>query len=424
MYEERLDDLLASWKEAFGQYAQRKTQAEQAVVRWEWTTGTRYSPLPFHFLRFPGRGRVLKDGPPPQAGVLQYGFDAQERVRVKRDYPYRDPRPAGAWQKLIDWAAGVDSSYAGPFSETFYQYREGAIEAVEFSLPPHIPLSIQRTWLENGQVVFWAHFRLNGYTPLYGQKGKDPQALYDWLGYNGRFKTAEAYHYAGERLERIAGYYECPGLGPYPAEERLTYDEAGKIQRIDRFYADGQKQVLYRKRPKGQTFKALREEAVRGLVDAIIQRVKAAQIQEPVYCIELGYLAGGQYFPPAVIPVPERYRVQRLQSGDERERYDIFMPIFEKEWFLQIDDPQTLELCQGLEQEIQAGEKWETGTKILREVAAVLTRQDWRGILEVTPDFVVFALDPEMEGDRLAEVLGSSVSKKQVWEWIDKGWLV
>jgi hypothetical protein len=91
--------------------------------------------------------------------------------------------------------------------------------------------------------------------------------------------------------------------------------------------------------------------------------------------------------------------------------------------WLEITDPDTLEICGQLEQEIQAGSKWDTATCILRDVTAALTRHDWSGILDTTPDFVIFAIDWEMEGDDLAAVLGASASQEQLREWKDKGWL-
>ena len=62
-------------------------------------------------------------------------------------------------------------------------------------------------------------------------------------------------------------------------------------------------------------------------------------------------------------------------------------------------------------------------TDILREVAAALSHHDWTGKLNVTPDFVVFAIDWEMDGHDMAAVFEASVSKEQIEEWKEKGWL-
>lgn len=419
MFEQQLQDLIERWKKVFGQYDSLKAEAEQSIFRLEWTTGERYSDLQFHFQRFPGRGRVLKETPIQAGNFFQYGFDKRGRVRLHRDFPYRPGTPSSFVQKPYVHTELNEAL----FSETFYQYSNDRVEIIEFSaFPPHIPLRVQQILFEYNRVKIYGNFRLNGYTPLYGKKGENPDHLYDWLGYNGRIRTVEEYHYDDERLKSIASYYEFPGIPPYTASEQLTYDETGKLKRIDRVFDNGRKQVIYQKRSKGQSFQAIREEATHKIIQAIVQRINAANIQETIYCIDLYYQQAIKHFPPYLTPVPERYRLELLQSGDPTAQFNIFCPIF-NEWFLEIDDPETLEICQLLEQEIQTGEKWDIATRILRDVAAALTLYDWSGILNVTPDFVVFTLDPEMEGDHLVEVLSSSVPKKQIQEWIDKGWL-
>ena len=160
------------------------------------------------------------------------------------------------------------------------------------------------------------------------------------------------------------------------------------------------------------------------MVEAIVQKLRATNIKERLYCIELAYQTASHYFPPAIIPGLESYRQGLLNSADRDARYYLFAPALQgKDWFLEIDDPDVLEICEVLELEIDAHEKWTTATQILREVSAALTHYDWTNILEVTPDFVVFAIDPELEGDQLERVLRASASKEQIRDWKKKGWL-
>lgn len=420
MFDEYLQALYESWKNAFGQYAVLKAQAEKAIFRWEWTSGERYSALPFHFARFPGRGHILK-GPPDSAGnFMLYGFDDQDRLRIHRTYQYRLSPPGNFLKKL----AYPERLSKNLYSETFYIYSDNRMQLIEYSIPPRtpIPLSIQQIYLENGLVTLYASLRLNGYTPLYSEKGKDPDYLYQWLGSNGRFKTVEAYSYAEAQLRLISGYYEVPGASPYSAQEQFTYDEAGKLSRIERVFEDGKKQLVYRRRNESETFGEIRANATQKLAEAIIRRIKTAIIQERIYCIQLNYRKFAEQFPPFIIAIPESYRLEILKSP-QNDRSNIFFPIFEDQWSHTIDDPETLEMCQFLEQEIRASEKWDEATGILRDVAAILTRHDWSGILDITPDFVVFALDPELEGENMREILSDSVSQQQIQEWQDKGWL-
>src|SRR3989304_4441093 len=98
-----------------------------------------------------------------------------------------------------------------------------------------------------------------------------PEGRYEWLGPSGGFKQVEEYVYDGDRLTRILLYIEPPGPPPFKAEERFFYDETGKILRIDRQNENGQRQLLYRKREKGQTFKSIREAATQKMIDAVVE---------------------------------------------------------------------------------------------------------------------------------------------------------
>ena len=425
MFEESLRQVLARWKEAFGEHQELRKAAESAVTRWEWADGERYSLLPFHFQRHPGRGRALKSPPASRGSYIRYGFDERHRLRVHRHYTYLDLGGDRRLRRHLSRGFQVDND----ISETFYRHSDALVEIIQFSirpgiLLPRIPLTVEHIHYEAGRVVGYAYFRLNGYAPLYSRKGRNPDALYRWLGPNGRFKHAERYVYDGDRLIGILGYHEHPGASPFETEERFTYDEAGRLLRIERLYASGHRQILYQKRKKGQTFKAIREAAIQKMVEAIVDRLRTERIAEKLYCIELSYQAVCRHFPPSIILGLESGRRRRLDSDDLDARYDVFAPaLMGPVHWLEITDPDTLEICSQLEQEIQAGSKWDVATRTLRDVARALTHHDWAGILDVTPDFVVFPIDWEMEGDHLEEVLRACARSGQVEEWRKKGWL-
>jgi hypothetical protein len=406
MSAEPRQQIVARWKAAFGQYDEFRAGAEPAVVRWEWTNGgERYSLLPLFFQRFPGRARALKEPPALKAQHIEYGLDDQGRPRVRRIYNY------------------LEQAF-----EALYRYGESLTEIVEFSPPPRIPIRVEQIFHDQGRVTRHASFQLNGYAPLYSQKGKDPDALYEWLGPNGRFVGLENYDYEGDRLTAIRAYREAPTGASDPSfqyEEHFSYDDAGKLQRIERVFSYGATEVIYQKRAPGETFKSIRAAATQKMIAAVVERLRAAHIAEKLCCIELAYRAVTHYFPPYIVLGPESHRQQLLNSGDPDARYYIFTPVLDARpdngLWLEITDPETLEVCQRLDQEIQTGEKWTTATRILREVAAALTRYDWTGILDTTPDFVVFAIDHEM--DDLEAALRACVSKEQIRAWKKKGWL-
>jgi hypothetical protein len=425
MFEKSLQRVLRRWKEAFGQYEELKRTAESSVTRWEWADGERHSLLPYHFERYPGRGRALKRPPESVGSYIRYGFDAQDRLRLQRHYDYLGLNGARLLQRHRNRGFEVGNEVW----ETFVRHSDALVEIIQFSIRPgillsRIPLKIEHIHYEDSRVARYTLFKLNGYAPLYSRKGKKPDALYHWLGPNGRFKRAEQYVYVDDRLTTVLLYHEQPGSPPFQAEERFAYDEAGALVRIERFFENGQSQLLFQRRKKGQTFGSIREAATRKLIEAITERLRTENIREKLCCVELSYRAVSRHFPPGIVLGLENDRRRLLESGDRDARYSVFAPaLLGRPRWLQITDPATLEICSQLEQEIQAGRKWDTAASILRDVAVALNQHDWSGILDATPDFVVFPIDWEMEGDQLEQVLRACTSDEQIEEWRQKGWL-
>jgi hypothetical protein len=423
MIEESLNQIVNRWKNAFSQYEELKATSEPAIVRWEWADFERYSLLPFYFQRYPGRGRALKSDPTSVGHYYRYGFDEQDRVRMFRFYDYFHDRQGQARIQQDH----IQNFEREDLAETFFPYSDALAEIIEFSVPPRIPLKVQQIFYEDERVMRHISFRLNGYSPLYSEMGKDPDVLYEWLGPNGYTKLFEQCFYADSRLTHLRIHSRHPGSPPlntFNAEETFSYDEAGKLFRIERHYESGERQILYRKREKGQTFKSIREIATQKLVAAIIERLRAENIRQKLCCIELSYRTVSHYFPPLIFLGFDEDRQKSLAAQDPVDQYSVFAPaLMGPIRYLEIDDPDTLEMCGLLESEIQSGQKWRTATSILRDVAAALTRYDWNGILDTTADFVIFAIDWEAEGDQLAAVLEASVSKEQIEKWKRKGWL-
>jgi hypothetical protein len=423
MIEEGLYQIVERWKKAFGEYDELKAASKPAIVRWEWADFERYSLLPFYFQRYPGRGRALKRYPTAVGYYYRYGFDEQNRPHMFSFYDYfHDSQGYARLQQ-----DRMRNFKREDLAETFFCYSDALAEIIEFSVPPRIPLKVQQIFYEHERVIRHVSFRLNGYTPLYSEIGKKPDALYDWLGPNGRSYQVEQYFYNGNHLTHLLLYSRHPGSPPlntFNAEESFSYDKAGKLLRIERRYESGQRQLLFRKREKGQTFKSIRENATRIMIAAIVERLRAENIRQKLCYIELSYRAVSRYFPPLIFLGFDDDRQRLLASGYPPDRCSAFAPaLMGQIRYLEINDPDTLEICSQLESEIQAVQKWPIATGILRDIAAALTRYDWNGILEITPDFVIFAIDWEMEGDQLPAVLGASVSKEQLQEWKAKGWL-
>lgn len=390
--EEPLATAVAHWKAWFGRRDEVAGRLLPHVARWEWTLGPRHSELPYHFQRFPGRSRVLKQAPLSKSQHHECGLDADGRLLVERVYDYREQA-----------------------SEAYVLYGDALTEIVEFGPKPHIPIRNERIVIDEGHVVRHESFRLNGYTPKYAEKAHSPDGLIAWLGPLGRFLHVEDYRYDGPLLAAIDGYGEVPGLGPHRYTERFSHDADGSLTGIDRQWADGTVQVVYRPRRKGQGTDELRRTAVTQLVGAVAETVRAAAPDGPVYCLELSYQEIAQYFPPLITLGFERDR------SVIREADLVFRPMLSGGRTLELPNPDSLAACRQLDQEGRGGGDWRLGERMLREAAVALTRHDWSGIMDVTADFVAFALDPEMT--ELEDALQASAPAESIADWKSRGWL-
>ena len=127
-FKEHIEHIKRRWREAFDQYRQLKSQAEQAVIRWEWTDGPRYSPLPYYFERYHGRGSRL-DAPPSSPGIyLRYGFDSDDRTRVCRTYTLADQFSVESVKRKSTGSPEPEYSIL----EEYYQFSEGLVDVIEF----------------------------------------------------------------------------------------------------------------------------------------------------------------------------------------------------------------------------------------------------------------------------------------------------
>lgn len=393
--DEMTDELrlaVTRWKAWFGRRDELAALVLPRVARWEWSTGRRHSPLPLYFQRYPGRGRLLKTAPRPRAQHTESGLDADGRLLAMRVFDYRD------------------SAF-----ETFVLHDDAVTDIVQYSPGPRIPLEHGRIERQDGRVVHYESFRLNGYTPKMGKMGREADRLVEWLGPTGRFFLAEDYRYDGSLLREIATYGEAPGLGGHRYVDRVAYDPTGRVAAIDRIWDAAPAQAVYRRRRRGQSLDDLRAAAVAELVPAVIEVVSRTAGADAVYCVELSYQAVGQYFPPLITLGLERQRVN-LPEPDLA-----FRPMLSGGRTAELPSPDRLEACRQFDQEVLSAQQWALGTRMLREAAAELTRHDWTGDVTVTDDFVAYAVDPE--ADDLDEALAASAPPERLAGWKARGWL-
>jgi hypothetical protein len=162
------------------------------------------------------------------------------------------------------------------------------------------------------------------------------------------------------------------------------------------------------------SLEALRAAAVSELTSAVAKRAGPAAAGRRVYCIELSCDGGQQYFPPLIT------------LGFESDRAALsepelaFRPMLGRGLTVDLPDPDALVACRQLDQEARGSQRG-AAVGMLRETAAALTRHDWAGIVEVTDDFVAFAIDPEF--DDLESVLATGAGRDRIAAWKAAGWL-
>lgn len=392
-----MDDLVDRWRWAFTAYAALNDAAEAAVVRWEWTDFQRYNLQPMFFRRYPGRGRVLESQ--PDYGGYQYGFDAEGRVLIE----------------------GVSDNF-GNWSDGFFSYGDDTVECIRYSFfEPFLPVEVSRYRLLDRRVTTFEQFAIS-IGPLSGAHTPDDlYALTEKL--RAQRRDRQTYLYEGHRLVRVKREYEVIGLSHKVSEEVFTYDEQGRLTRIE-LLQTGQpsKVVMYRRPAKGQTHKTLVENVRKGLVSAVVDRLRQAALTELVYCVVLAYHAVDRYFPPLLMIGRESYRRDiMIHSGDEAH-YSLYPPLeFLPELMLEVAVSSIETDCQLLEQQLMAAQDWDTATQVLRDVAADLMRLPWQDVMPVTDDFVVFAVDAEC--DDIGEAIAASCGAERLADLTARGLL-
>lgn len=389
--EVEIRDGLAEVRERFDRaiedYVDLMLECEAEVARWEWTSSNRYELQPLYFERHRCKpGRVLKQEPPNKNGVWQYGFDNQERVVVERQ--------------------GVE--FEGRFYETFLRHEDDTVWSVLYDYHrPKKPINVTRYRFEDGRAVSQETFAQFGC---------------------GR----EEYEYENRRLTRIHDWHQEHGQGPTISRYDVGYDETGQIASIhvtypegDRFSPEPHTSVVYQRPVKGQTIAALTAWIKQRLILRIPEMIAAAGIEEPAYCVTLAY-----HPEPGVSVVPsvgvgleaERESWVRTEGKDACDL--IWNPAEFTHYCttaLTLADDDLERACDLLGQQLGARGTWAPARRMFNEVAAELLRVDWSGRLNITPDFVVYAVDLELAD--LKRNLKASIPPERLKELKRSGYL-
>jgi hypothetical protein len=346
---------------AHKQYASIKAKCEAAVVRWRWATFSMhsYEPAYFEINKFT-RGKWFAEEPEAKENVYAYGYDAEGRVVVLREY----------------------SSFPGEYSETFYRHEPKGIMAITFERDPE----------KNWERVEW--FSLHDGDVVANDSIASTQNTQ-----SGRYQ----YNDKGQMVRADFRCINPPSLDIADSRD-LEYDEKGKISRIYWNTYDGLRVLDFSRPTHKMTLKALKPQLLEGLTAAVIKAIKRLKIKDEVYVIALRYISAcyEQLLPPVVgiNTVSER---TRLFKEHREYPFDAIWNPAEWKWGeldLQLS-PELQAACTAANQDIWQNERENEALRLYAEVANRLQPTDLP--LQTSDDYVAVVVMTE-PGDYAGQV--------------------
>ena len=398
---EEYADLEARLKRAFAEYDTLKERSAARVTRWEWTEGERYDLRPAFFARNTMTpGEVLVGEPEDKGEKWQYGLDAEGRIAVARHYGPRLPSFPSGWKP----------PQVGP--ETFFFHRAGLSVAVRYY--QGIPRLIADLKSSEGKPQRYREFYASAKVETASTKADlAEKTLALARETNNLYMLTETYTFEAERLVKVATIMQ--GSREMQYEEHLAYD-AGGLCKVTLHRANGTTQTTYERPAAADDFEALAARVEARLIQMIPQTLRAAKIEEPVYCVVLDHRS--RLFPPNLAVGRAADRDTLLATYGVAARYVLFMPA---KPLVAITDPDGAGNYERLEQEVWRLERRDEGLAVLDRVAAALNKLDWTSILNVTPEFV--ALTTDFERDSIADRIAACAPAERVAAIRAKGWL-
>jgi hypothetical protein len=367
-----MQSLQEKFETASGRYFEIKASCESNVSRWEWTTHNYYELEPYYHERngFP-KGRRLKEEPSTKNHVYQYGFDADQKIYVARE-----------WFDLY----GNEAIY-----EEFYMYENNLVERFYFG------------YSDPKELVRMSQFK-------YAGDGR----LLEMVSYNNRGTLIETkFFYEGDKLtelERKQPQYANPQSYKV-VKERFIYDENGELS-IVKLYAPEIERVLYQRKAKGQKIDDTVKFVQGKLVDVIPKVIKHQGINAPIFAVAIAYSFGASdYFPPSIGIGTEE---ERHRLMEEYGKESIWNPA-EYGCMLDLDS----EISKGLQEQMNVLNTFfhqkdnpKQLEKVYNNIAKNLNNYDWQKVIATTDDFVVFAVEV-YEHDNFKQNLKSALPKEK-----------
>lgn len=365
-------------------------QCRAKVVEWRWASGDMAFAFrePFLKERYREEPAWLKDGE-PKPRDLRHGLDAQGAIHVVDEL---------AVKRNLLLLQSFDEQQISP---KYAIYGENTIDHIVYRTPGSLQLIRRRTY--DGQRLIREH------------------------AFGSSHGSEEHFEWEGDRLDRILGlgwrhecvWHDSAAFFGYDAnshtETRFEYDHLGRLDRVVKrllnedgsIYEGLPPRIEYQRPKENESIPQLAKEIERMLEEQIPAAAEKARGKGPFYCLLLFYYPGdfGASWPPGLVMKAEAER-QRIIKRGEHITYYLWAPDESEETNVRAPlNEETLLRCCNLHNQLMAEkDDWSSGKEALRGVANALNELEWSKIMDVTPDFVVAAVDNTGESDFATDI--------------------
>lgn len=355
------------------------------VVEWRWASDDMAFAFqqPFVKERYRCDPKWLKEGAKLKSDCKRHGLDAEGLIHVVED---------------LTSNAGLDQAQ---ISAKYVTYKDNQSEAVRYLAPCSLQ-TVQRCIYDGPRIIRQHNF------------------IYS----NG---SERHFEWRDERLHRILSMgWRHDSVGPASkqfsgfdanshTEQIFEYDELGRLDRIverslnhdGTFYKGLSPRINYERPKKNESIPQLAKEIERMLIERIPPAVSAARGKGPFYCLLICYCGEdfGAGWPPMLMLKPEADRRRIVERGEE-VKYFLWAPDESDETNVRLRyGDETLEnSCRLHCQLMDVKEDYSSAKKALHNAAKALNELDWPKLLDVTPDFIVAAVDNTLEFDFATDI--------------------
>ncbi|MEY9932445.1 hypothetical protein ABH926_007096 [Catenulispora sp. GP43] len=334
------------------EYDVHRTAAHAAVVRWEWYDDEAFDLRPLHYQRdLSHPGHRLAERPDLAQDHFQIGFDADDRLVAMLEY----------------------SGFLGGklYYETFRTYLVDTVEEAHFHADGR-PIYLHEFGFEAGRMRSVAMVATGG-------------------------GGCETYDYTDDQVTRIVTHHgdrQSGALLPlrfYTAIDAV-YDDEGLV-RLEISERLGSPQVKYERPPVGFTVEDAWATVQQELLTQIPRSVRDLAIDTPAYCIALMYDERADPTDFTIhVGLDEDRRVHLADKPDS----DVIWSPADMAHETSVDLGAVSDVARLLAQELTLTCS-DMGRGLLCAMASLLSAADWITVLPITKDFVVYAVDVEME---------------------------